>query len=130
MVASLVEQPDNGTVTVSSDGSFTYSPDDNFSGEDTFTYSASDGQVADTASVRITVVPAPPNTFTIDENSSVGTFIGQITPSRDLGDSPIFELQDPDVGNTLQLDRDTGELTVADSAALDFEVTPSFTFLP
>ncbi len=128
LTASVIDQADNGTVSLNSDGSFRYTPDDNFSGDDTFTYAASDGQAGDTASVSITVTPAPPNTFTIDENSPVGTVIGQIEPQGDQTGSLIFELGDPSVADTFQLDREIGELTVADSSSLDFETTPSFAF--
>ncbi|MGE2688524.1 Ig-like domain-containing protein [Mycolicibacterium pulveris] len=35
-------QPENGTVTLSADGTFTYVPDEGFNGVDTFTYSVAD----------------------------------------------------------------------------------------
>lgn len=128
LTASLIDQATNGSVTLNSDGSFTYTPEDNFSGDDTFTYSASDGEATATANVAVTVTPAPENTFTIDENSPVGTVVGQIEPEGDPTDSLIFEFDDPNVADTFQLDREIGELTVADSSALDFETTPSFAF--
>jgi hypothetical protein len=43
MTARLDTEPQNGTVEFSSDGSFTYTPDDTFVGEDYFKYVASDG---------------------------------------------------------------------------------------
>ena len=48
--------PTNGTVTLASDGSFTYTPNANFNGTDSFTYTASDGTaVSNIATVTITV---------------------------------------------------------------------------
>jgi hypothetical protein len=47
----------NGTVAMSSDGSFTYTPFPGFSGTDTFTYTASDGQLTSSATVTISVTP-------------------------------------------------------------------------
>ncbi len=41
--AVLVSGPSHGTLTLNADGSFTYSPKDNFNGTDSFTYRASDG---------------------------------------------------------------------------------------
>jgi hypothetical protein len=41
VIATLVDQPTHGTVTLDATGSFTYTPENNFSGEDKFTYSAS-----------------------------------------------------------------------------------------
>jgi hypothetical protein len=44
-----------GTVSMSSDGGFTYTPPGGFSGTDTFSYSASDGEFSSNAIVTITV---------------------------------------------------------------------------
>ena len=56
--ASLVSNTGHGTVTLGADGSFAYVPDANFSGSDSFTYTASDGsQASNVATVRITVTP-------------------------------------------------------------------------
>lgn len=56
LTAELVEDVDNGTLTLNPDGSFTYEPDDNYNGPDSFTYTANDGQAdSDTATVTITV---------------------------------------------------------------------------
>ena len=41
---SLVDEPIHGTVTLAADGSFEYTPEANYNGEDTFIYMASDGQ--------------------------------------------------------------------------------------
>ncbi|MEM9411585.1 MAG: cadherin-like domain-containing protein, partial [Planctomycetota bacterium] len=37
------DQPENGTVTVAPDGNFVFQPNENFSGEDSFTYTMTDG---------------------------------------------------------------------------------------
>jgi len=61
----LVVEPSNGTVgagEIGSDGSFTYNPDSEFSGTDTFTYEVRDGNGgADTATVTIKVNPRQGN---------------------------------------------------------------------
>ncbi|TDW41726.1 CshA-type fibril repeat protein, partial [Roseinatronobacter bogoriensis subsp. barguzinensis] len=55
-----VTQPKNGTVKMFSDGNFTYTPNDGFSGTDTFTYKISDGKGGyGTAKVTITVDEDP-----------------------------------------------------------------------
>ena len=52
----------SGTVSVNTDGSFTYTPPTGFIGTDTFTYTISDGNGgADTATVTIDVTNAPPD---------------------------------------------------------------------
>ena len=43
LTAVLVSGPANGTLTLNADGSFTYTPDANYNGTDSFTYKASDG---------------------------------------------------------------------------------------
>jgi VCBS repeat-containing protein len=64
--ASLVAGPSHGTLTLNPSGSFAYTPAANYSGTDTFTYRAGDGQAtSNTATVSLTVTPvndapAPP----------------------------------------------------------------------
>src|SRR5439155_16353 len=57
--AVLVSSPTHGTLTLNSDGSFTYTPALNYNGPDSFTYKANDGQVDSptNATVSITVTP-------------------------------------------------------------------------
>jgi hypothetical protein len=58
----LVDSPRSGQLTLNANGSFTYTPGALFSGSDTFTYSAFDGQ-AYSAPARVTlVVPATRDT--------------------------------------------------------------------
>ena len=61
--ASLSAGPANGSLTLNDDGSFLYTPYVGFVGEDTFTYSVTDGaSPAASAEVTIDVVNSPPNT--------------------------------------------------------------------
>jgi VCBS repeat-containing protein len=55
LVAALIGGPASGTLTVSADGSFSYTPNANFSGTDSFTYTAGDGALTSTATVTLTV---------------------------------------------------------------------------
>jgi YVTN family beta-propeller protein len=55
LTAMVVAGPSHGTVTLYADGGFTYTPAASFTGTDSFTYRASDGQRAsNTATVTIT----------------------------------------------------------------------------
>ncbi|MBE3680979.1 tandem-95 repeat protein [Vibrio parahaemolyticus] len=49
--------PKNGTVIVNSDGTVTYTPDDNYVGEDTFTYVVTSGGVSESTTVTVNVTP-------------------------------------------------------------------------
>ncbi len=56
--AVIVSQPVNGTVELSADGSFVYTPNENFFGVDGFSYMVGDGQtMSDVATVTINVNP-------------------------------------------------------------------------
>ncbi|WP_160316676.1 cadherin-like domain-containing protein [Thermanaerothrix daxensis] len=56
--AIKVSDPAHGTLVLNADGSFTYTPNLNYFGGDTFTYRANDGQGdSDVATVSITVIP-------------------------------------------------------------------------
>src|SRR5437762_1890048 len=55
---TLVSQPAHGTLTLNSNGSFSYTPATNYNGPDSFSYRASDGQTSSgTATVTILVDP-------------------------------------------------------------------------
>src|SRR5262249_31907265 len=56
--AVLVNGPANGTLTLNVDGSFTYTPNANWNGTDSFTYKVNDGTVdSNTVTVTLTVTP-------------------------------------------------------------------------
>ncbi|KPJ78417.1 MAG: hypothetical protein AMJ54_03450, partial [Deltaproteobacteria bacterium SG8_13] len=58
--AIWISNPANGDLTLNADGSFTYTPDLNFNGIDSFTYAANDGRV-DSNMATVTIVVAPVN---------------------------------------------------------------------
>ena len=58
LTANLEISVSNGSVTLNENGSFTYTPTEGFSGQDSFTYVTSDGiQVSNIATVNLTVNP-------------------------------------------------------------------------
>ena len=64
LTAVQVTGPSHGTLSLSADGSFTYTPAANFNGPDSFTYSADDGQDSSTpatVSISVTAVNDPPS---------------------------------------------------------------------
>ena len=61
ITAVLVSGPSHGSLTLNPNGSFIYSPSQNYVGEDSFTYRASDGlTTSNLATVTITVTNEPP----------------------------------------------------------------------
>jgi len=54
-----VTQPANGSVVLNSDGTVTYTPNSNFNGVDTFTYTISDGDETDVGMVTVNVASVP-----------------------------------------------------------------------
>ncbi|WP_405198558.1 tandem-95 repeat protein [Christiangramia sp. LLG6405-1] len=64
-------QPENGTVVINNDGTVTYTPNENFNGEDTFEYTISDGNGGtDTATVTVTVAPVNDAPVAVDDSAS------------------------------------------------------------
>ncbi len=65
LTAVLSSSPSHGSVTLNADGSFTYTPAPYFSGTDSFTYQATNGQKASapaTVTIAVTSVLLPPTT--------------------------------------------------------------------
>lgn len=69
---STVSDPANGTATINADNTVTYTPDAGFTGTDTFTYTAFDGEYEDTATVTVTV-EARPNTAPVANDDTATT---------------------------------------------------------
>jgi VCBS repeat-containing protein len=57
LTAGLVSQPAHGTASVNPNGSYTYTPHENYNGFDQFTFSVSDGQVTLQRVLNISVAP-------------------------------------------------------------------------
>jgi choice-of-anchor A domain-containing protein/uncharacterized repeat protein (TIGR01451 family) len=64
--AAVVAKPGHGSLSLATDGSFTYTPANGFAGTDTFTYKLTAGGVTSgTATVTITVEKGPPKLLTV-----------------------------------------------------------------
>jgi hypothetical protein len=136
LLASLVSGPAHGTVVVNANGGFTYNPDTNFFGTDTFVYLATrqaNGTPAGTATVTITVesVNDAPKvqsaTFNVPEHAPNGTLVGVVQASDpDAGDDLTFSILSGNTGNAFAINPSTGAITVANSGAINFAVQPTY----
>jgi VCBS repeat-containing protein len=134
LTASIGSTPSNGTLVMSSDGSFTYSPDPNFNGTDSFTYRAGDGtDNSNVATVIMTVNPVndPPvavdDAYSTDEDTVLTiTAPGVLASDSDVeGDSLNASIASTPSHGTLSLSSD-GSFSYSPSA--NFNGTDSFTY--
>jgi gliding motility-associated-like protein len=127
----VVSSTTNGTLTLNSDGSFSYIPNAEYSGLDSFTYSACDSQgVCDNATVTITVVPVNDAPIAVDDNNSGAeeeSVSGNVSPNdSDVeGDSLNFQLVSNPGNGTVTLSND-GSYTYTPNA--DFYGTDTFLY--
>ena len=68
LTVSLDRDVSNGALTLNSDGSFSYTPNPDYNGMDSFSYIASDGYLTDTAAVTITIAPVNDAPTAVDDN--------------------------------------------------------------
>jgi VCBS repeat-containing protein len=92
-----VTAPAHGTLTLNSNGSFTYTPAAAFAGQDSFTYRASDGILtSNVATVTITVAPKILFTSTRDGNSEIyvmnsdGSGVTRLTTNPATDTNPVW----------------------------------------
>ncbi len=72
LTAILEDDVAHGTLSLQPDGTFTYTPDANFHGTDSFTYKAYDGTAySNTATVTITVNPVNDDPVAVDDAYTV-----------------------------------------------------------
>lgn len=105
LTAAVVSGPSLGTLTLNSNGSFTYTPATNYSGLDTFTYRASDG-LASSANTTVTIQVQGTNNFTIEENAANGAAVGEVTPTSEMDPNRIYEIVDANLPADLRLAAD------------------------
>jgi large repetitive protein len=87
-----VTGPTNGSVVLAANGAFTYTPNTNFVGTDTFVYRITDGSgLTDTATVTITITPPTANVVTVKTRLSA-------TGTPSVGDTVQFQIVVTNIG--------------------------------
>ena len=123
LTAVLVAGPAHGTVTLNANGSFTYTPAAGFSGTDSFTYKANDGELDSNVATVSIVVAASTNNPPVAVNDTYTTAFGV-----------TLTVPVPGVlGNDTDADNDPlTAIKVSDPAHgnLTFNANGSFTYVP
>ena len=127
LTAAVVMEPSHGTLTLNSDGSFTYVPEADYSGSDAFSYKASDGLSESVeATVVITIAPVNDAPIATDDTFSVptnGTLTVDATGGVVANDS---DADDDSLSVTVATGPSNGQLTL--NADGSFEYTPNTDF--
>jgi VCBS repeat-containing protein len=116
---TLIAGPAHGALALNANGSFTYTPEANFSGTDSFSYKANDGAL-DSNVVNVDLAVAPVNDAPVAKEDAVTT----------AEDMPVSGNV---IGNDADADGDALSAALLDGpshGALDFTADGSFTYTP
>ena len=130
---SLVDAPTNGSVTFSGAGErdFEYTPNGGFSGQDTVSLTASDGDASSNTATITIAVNAPPSVVAASYTTSdIGTVTGTIDANDAEGDGLTFAVSTaPAKGTVTSLDAANGDFVYTPDPVQDgadsFAVTAS-----
>ena len=132
---SVLTQPLNGRARVESDRTITYTPNVNFAGENSFTYSVSDGSLSDAGSVTVTVeavndapaFPAATAERSVPEDAEADDNVGAPVTATDVddGDTLRYSLSGADSGS-FNIDSN-GQITVGMGVTFDAATKDTYT---
>ncbi len=128
LTAVLVSGPANGVLTLNDDGSFSYTPDENYNGSDSFTYKATDG-VNFSNEVTVTLSVAAVNDAPVavqDANYSVDA---DNTLTVNAANGVLTNDSDPDgdsITAVLVSGPSNGVLTLNDNGSFEYTPTTGF----
>ena len=126
IVVTSNTQPVNGSVTVNPDGSYTYTPDPGFEGEDTFEYTICDNgtpALCDTATVTIQVIPNNGNITTANDDAYYGEVDMAVTGNVLDNDQDVE-------GDTQMVDTTVTPVSGPSNGTLAINADGSFTYTP
>ncbi|MBP2000088.1 C4-type Zn-finger protein [Paenibacillus shirakamiensis] len=116
---TLNSTPNNGTVVVNPNGTFTYTPNPGYVGQDSFTVLVSDGQGGTAVStVTVTIVDQPPTAQNLNLSTNKNTPVnGQVIATDPDGDPLTYALNSPPANGTV---------TVNPNGSLIYTPNPGF----
>jgi uncharacterized repeat protein (TIGR01451 family) len=127
--------PAHGTLTLNSDGSFTYTPDENYTGEDSFTYQSFDGSSFSpivTVTLNVQAVNDPPTgqsdsySAVRDQTLNVGITAGVLANDSDVDSENMTAHIDTEPANGVVVLRSNGSFSYTPNA--DYTGPDSFTY--
>ncbi len=124
----LLNDVEHGVLTLNVDGTFTYTPNADFNGEDSFTYQVANAAGVDTATVRLTVNPvndapvAQPANVAGDEDTVIS---GMLAAADVEGDDLTFLIESGPANGVVALEANGAFTYTPDT---DFNGVDGFTF--
>ncbi len=130
LTASVVTGPAHGTLIFNSDGSFSYTPDADYNGTDSFTYKVNDG-TADSAIQTININITPVNDAPVGADGTVTTLedtaiAGNVVMTDVDGNPLTASVVTGPAHGTLTFDSNSGAFSYTPDA--DYNGTDSFTY--
>jgi hypothetical protein len=123
--ATVVIDPSNGTVTNNGDGTFTYTPDPNFFGTDSFEYEVCDtDNLCDTATVTVAVATGNDPPVAVDDSTSTDEDI-PVDIDAVANDSDVDDNLDPSTA-TVVIDPSNGTVTNNGDGTFTYTPDPNF----
>ena len=130
---SVLTQPLNGRARVESDRTITYTPNVNFAGDNSFTYSVSDGSLSDAGSVTVSVeavndaptFPSPTAARSVPESAEADDNVGAPVTAMDVESALLtYSLSGADSGS-FNIDSN-GQITVATGVTFDIATQETY----
>ncbi len=113
LTAALVTGPAHGTLTLNANGSFTYTPNANFQGADSFTYKANDGAIdTNVATVSITVT-------SVNDAPTISNIADRIIDGNTSTGAVSFTIDDDDLA-TVTLSASSSNTTLVPTSNIVF----------